>query len=190
MGDDKLAKICADIYAKHQKALDLIFENKPDRSSILAEIIHSWAENKTKEGELEYVSDKSGKTYTRFKTETMSRILPDAQNASSGWKTKNYYFYEIRNNEGSKFFIQFAVSSKDIPSDLRAVCNRINEFSPSRTQKDNWQWRIHFTSKTGNVDEEMSEDKIFKSLDNMYEQVKEFENKLEGYLNRHSAVEN
>lgn len=47
VGDEKLAQICAEIYAKHQKALDLIFENRPDRASDLGDIIKAWATAKT-----------------------------------------------------------------------------------------------------------------------------------------------
>ena len=178
VGDEKLARICAEIYAKHQKALDLIFENKPDRSSELAEIIHAWAAEMTAKGEIEYVPDKSGKTLTRFKTTTMSAILPDAAEAKSGWGTNNYYFYEIRNNDGREFFIQFAVSAKEIPADLRAVCDRINEHFPSRQQKVNWQWRTHFTSHHSKTDEELSEDKIFDQLNKRLEEVRAFEAKV------------
>lgn len=182
VGDKKLAQICAEIYAKHQKALDLIFENKPDRSSELAEIIHDWAEDMTAKGEIEYVPDKSGKTYTRFKTNAMSTILPDAAEAKSGWGTNNYYFYEIRNLDGKEFFIQLAVSSKEIPDNLRDICYRINEYFPSRQQKKNWQWRTHFVSRHSKTDEELSEDKIFEQLNKGFEEVRTFEAKLSAYL--------
>ncbi|MBS7328209.1 MAG: PD-(D/E)XK nuclease family protein [Oxalobacter sp.] len=182
VGDERLARICAEIYAKHQKALDLIFENRPDRSSKLAEIIHTWAVEKRKKGVIEYVPDKSSKTYTRFKTKVMSAIMPDAPEARSGWGTSNHYFYEIRNNNGREFFIQLAVSSKDIPADLRAVCDRINEQFPCRVQKANWQWRTHFTSRHSKTDEELSEEKIFEQLNKQLEDVQAFEVKLQEAL--------
>ena len=53
VGDEKLAQICRQIYTKHQKALDLIFENKPDKASDVAEIFKKWALEKTKKGEIE-----------------------------------------------------------------------------------------------------------------------------------------
>ena len=178
VGDEKLARICAEIYAKHQKALDLIFENRPDRSSQLADIIHEWAEMMSEKGELEYVADKSAKTYTRFKTKTMSMLMPDTDDAISGWGTHNYYFYEIRNLDGKEFFIQLAVSSKNIPADLRAVCERINKYFPSRQQKANWQWRVHFSTKHAKVDEEMSDEKVFEQLAKRFDEVRAFEAKL------------
>lgn len=184
VGDTKLARICAEIYAKHQKALDLIFENKPDRASQLADIMHSWAMMMTEKGELEYVSDKSAKSYTRFKTKTMSELMPDSISSKSGWGTSNYYFYEIRNIDGREFFMQFSVSSRDIPEDLRVVCDRINRVYPSRMQKANWQWRTPFVTKHSKIsdDEELSEEKIYEQLTKHFEEIKHFEAKLSAAL--------
>ena len=182
VGDEKLARICAEIYAKHQKALDLIFENRPDQASKLADILHAWASEMDAKGEIVYVPEKSGKVLTRFKTKTMSLILPDAKEAKSGWGTRNYYFYEIRNNDGKEFFIQFALSSKDIPSDLRAICDQINTLFPSRQQKVNWQWRTCYTTRHCKVDEESSEEKVFEQLNKRFEEIKAFEAKLKNAL--------
>lgn len=183
VGDKRLTQICTEIYAKHQKALDLIFENRPDRALDLAAILRAWATEMTEKGEMEVVIDKCNKTYTRFKTKTMSEILPDADEPTSGWNTNNYYFYEIRNNDGKDISIQLALSSKNISGDLREVCNRINEHFPSRQQKENWQWRIPFTTKHSKVDEELSEEKIYDQLNKKLDDVKAFEEKLKGLLN-------
>ena len=182
VGDERLARICAEIYSKHQKALDLIFENRPDRLSQLKDMIYDWAMMMTEKGELTIVPDKCNKTYTRFKTSLMSEILPDAEEALSGWGTKNHYFYEIRNIDGKEFYIQLALSAKDIPSDLRIVCEKINKYYPSRQQKDNWLWRTPFTTKHSKVDEELSEENIFNQLSKRFEEVKSFEAKLKDHL--------
>ena len=177
VGDERMAQICAEIYAKHQKALDLIFENRPDRAMELAEIFRAWAAEMTAKGEIEFVPNKSVKGYTRFKTKTMSEILPDAPEPKSGWKTNNYYFYEIV-NDVTEFYIQFSVNSDDIPSDLKETCERINEKFPSRIQKTNWRWRTHFTSKHSKVNDELSEDKIFEQLNKHFADAKVFEEKV------------
>jgi hypothetical protein len=63
MGEKELEKLCREIYFKHQKALDLIFEFKPDIyseiSGYLEELILS---------SLEFELDTSSKTYVRFKS--------------------------------------------------------------------------------------------------------------------------
>ncbi len=184
VGDERLARICAEIYTKHQKALDLIYENLPDRASQLADILHDWASMMTEKGELIFVPEKSGKTYTRFKTKTMSELMPDAEDAISGWGTKNYYFYEIRNNDGREFYIQLALNSNNIPSDLRAVCDRINQHYPSRQQRVNWQWRIHYSTRHIKVDEVLSKEKVFEQLSKRFDDVKAFESDLVAALKK------
>lgn len=184
VGDERLAQICAEIYAKHQKALDLIFENKPDRASDVAEIFRQWATEMTEKGELIVMLDKCNKTYTRFKTWGMSELLPDAEEAQSGWKTKNHYFYEINNNGGNHFFIQLSFSSKNIPDSLKDMCERINVYYPSRQQKANWQWRTPFSTKRSKIDDEVSEEKIYEQLNKKLNEIKAFEQKLKAQLDQ------
>lgn len=182
VGDEKLTQICAEIYARHQRALDLIFENKPDRASDIAEIFRHWATEMTEKGELEVMLDKCNKTYTRFKTKVMSELLPDAEEARSGWKTKNHYFYEIYNIGGNEFFIKLVFSSKNIPDNLMDMCKRINVYYPSSQQKENWQWRTSFTTKKSKLKEEISEDKIYEELNKKFDEIKAFEEKLKSHL--------
>ena len=127
MGDERLVQICAEIYAKHKKALDLIFENKPDRALEVSNILKSWAIEKTKNGEIEVVLDKCSKSFIRFKTKIMSEILPDSKEENSGWNTKNHYFYEIRNFDGGAFLLSLALSSKNLSDEEMNICNKINE---------------------------------------------------------------
>lgn len=178
VGDERLAQICAEIYKKHQKAIDLIVENKPDKASGLADLFKQWAQNKTEAGEIEVVLDKCSKKYTRFKTKAMSEILPDADEPLSGWNTTNNYFYDIVNNAGNEFYIQFAISSKNLSDELMEKCIKINELHPSRQQKTNWQWRSHYTTKHIKVDDDYSEEVIIAQLDKALKEIKSFEDKL------------
>jgi hypothetical protein len=178
VGDERLIKICSEIYAKHQKALDLIFENKPDRAFEVAEIFRKWAIEKTEKGEIEVVLDKCTKTYTRFKTKFMSELLPDAKEARSGWNAKNHYFYELKNIGGNEFMIQLVLSSRNISDELLAVCERINTYFPSRQQKVTWLWRTPFSTKKSKIGDEVSEEKIFEQLDKKIDELKAFESEL------------
>ena len=65
----------------------------------MAAILFSWAKEKTESGDIEVVTDKCVKSYTRFKTKGMSALLPDSDSSLSGWGTPNYYFYEITDPE-------------------------------------------------------------------------------------------
>lgn len=125
-----LEKICQEIYARHQRALDLIFEYRPDSVSALTEIFRKWANEKCQQGEIIYNPDNNNKTYTRFTTETMSKILPDAENPTSGWRTKNYYFYEIfLHHSGKTVRMKVMLNSINMPENLKERCNKIFEFA-------------------------------------------------------------
>lgn len=175
VSDKELEIICAKIYAKHKKALDLIYENIPDKASELADIFLSWARDKTQEGEIEVVEEKCIKSYTRFKTSTMSEIMPDSVEADSGWDTKNHYFYEIRNIEGKKYFMQFMLSSKNMTDEQKNICDKISAKYEPKVKKDNWQWRTCYSTDFVTVDEELSEKEIKNNLDSMFAEIKEFE---------------
>ena len=178
VGDERLARVCAEIYTKHKRALDLIYKNKPDRASDVAEYFRNWGIQKTKEGEIEIVLDKCSITYTRFKTTVMSEILPDAPEALSGWKTKNHYFYEIINNGGTEFYIQISFSAKNIPDHLRAICDEINMHYPARKRKENWEYRLPFRTKSSKIDLDTTEARIYELLNIKLEEIKAFENAL------------
>ena len=70
------------------------------------------------------------------------------------------------------------INSKDIPDGLRIMCDRINAAYPSKVQKNNWQWRTHFTTGKIKVDDELNEEKICHQFDNCLNNVKMFEKEL------------
>lgn len=176
--DEELAKICRDIYHKHQKALDLIFENRPDKSSELADLIKSWALEKDKNKTIIFDNEHSGKTYIRFRTAEMDKLIPDSKEKNSGWKTPNHYFFEIKNNDGKEFSIQFVLSSENKTEEQSVVFDKINQLYPSKQQKDNWLWRTHFASKHCKIEDDINEEKILDQLDKQLNEVLEFQQNL------------
>ncbi len=173
-----------DIYRKHRKALDLIHKYKPSNGSDpIADAIHSWAAMKADEEAIDYHPEKSSDATTRFKTAAMSLILPDAPGRISGWEMENFYFYEIRNVKLSsgehELYLQMAVSSKNITDDLRKSCDRINEIYPADQKKENWIYRINYTTKHVFFQEHADEVMIFQQLDEFLEEVNSFEQTLQ-----------
>ena len=108
----------------------------------------------------------------------MSKILPDAPDAESGWGTRNHYFYEIINNAGKAVYMQLALSAKNIPDDLKEICEKINDHFPSKQQMANWQWRCPFITSHVSISEDMPDEDIIKILSVQYAQLQEFEKKL------------
>lgn len=153
-------------------------KHKEGRSAGVAALILSWASLKDSTGEIHLDPDHCGRKYCRFTTDAMSRILPDAPEAGSGWGTRNHYFYEIVNSVGKQIYMQLALSAKNISPKQKETCEVINQHFPSRVQKVDWQWRTPFVSTHIEIPEDMSDDEIINILNAQYEQLQEFEKKL------------
>ena len=125
---------------------------------------------------------KCNRTYTRFTTIAMSEILPDIPDAPSGWNTDNHYFYEIVNRTGNSVYIQLAFSARNADENFMAMCARINEFYPSKIQKDDWQWRTPFKTRAVELSEELSKSEIFSGLDECLQEIQAFEADLKQKL--------
>lgn len=93
---------------------------------------------------------RSTRSYIRFTTPGMSRILPDLPDALSSWGTANHYFYEITNYAGKEIHINFVIDSKNIPDSFRRICDQINNVYPALSTRPmissctKWISRIHF----------------------------------------------
>lgn len=176
--DEELAKICRDIYFKHQKALDLIYENRPDKASGLFEIITKWAAEKESENKIIFCRDFTTKSISRFRTEKMDKLIPESEKPNSGWKSKNHYFYEIQNSEGKEISMKFVLNSDNITTEQKELFERINKICPSKMQKENWQWRTHFSTGRIKDIEEIDEESIKSQLDKLLNECLKFEDDL------------
>ena len=154
-----------------------------DRSAHVAAVNMSFASIKDASGEIHIDSDRCSRKYIRFTTDVMNKILPDAPEAKSGWGTSNHYFYEIVNSAGTSIYMQLALSGKNIPDNLKEICERINKHFPAKMQKVNWQWRCPFITSHVSIPEEMSDEDIIKVLNDQYAQLQEFEKKLVEVMN-------
>ena len=129
-------------YPEYRKELALLKNNKPrGGSDPIADTITAWAEER---GISVY---RTSDAYIRFKTEFMSELLPDAENAVSGWGTGNFYFYEIRNmadKEIHEVWITLTINVKDMPENLKAMADRLNSLYPVKNNKT--QNHSHFST--------------------------------------------
>ena len=185
MGSDEVKELCAAIYQKHKKAIDLIIENRPDTLMLVRDIVFRWAKEKAKENKIIFdrnMPKMNSIRYIRFQTEYMSRLLPDAQDAESAWHTNSYYYYEIVNVNGHELTIQLAVNSDNIPEDLRNASDRIEKHFPSPKRSDNWRYRYPMRTATYPLPDDLSESEIFRLLDLMLKDVFVFEEKLKQKL--------
>lgn len=122
-------------------------------------------------------------TYTRFTTNAMSEILPDLENAPSGWNTANHYFYEVVTRKDRPIFIQFALSAKNANDEFRQICDQINDFYPSKYKdKEDWLWRTPFKTTSFQLTEDVSKADIFIKLDACLDEIIAFEKDLKDKL--------
>ena len=177
VGDERLEQICAEIYSKHRRALDLIYEHKPDRASSLAATIIAWAEQRDAEGAIALDRAKCSKRYTRFTTAAMSKALPDTDEANSSWGTKNHYFYEVVNNGGESFKSHLSLNREGSGPDLIRRFESIIASASSRPKQD-WTFHVPFSTPSYAVSEETPEEEIFKQLDKQLDRLTKFEAKV------------
>lgn len=140
-------------------------------------LIMGWAGVKDETGEIHLNPDCCTKLFTRFTTDVMSRILPDAKDARSGWGTRNHYFYEIVNEDEGKLYLKMALSAENIPEDLKAICEIISEHFPPRRRGKNWKWRVPFSTKRVDVSKSTDEE-VICILNDLYTEAMQFEKQL------------
>lgn len=151
-------------------------ENVDARDHVTA-LIMGWLGVKDETGEIHLNPDCCTKLFTRFTTDVMSRILPDAKDARSGWGTRNHYFYEIVNEDEGKLYLKMALSAENIPEDLKAICEIISEHFPPRRRGKNWKWRVPFSTKRVDVSKSTDEE-VICILNDLYTEAMQFEKQL------------
>ena len=148
-----------------------------DARTHVTALIMNWAGLKDEAGEIHLDPDRCTKLYTRFTTDVMSGILPDAKDAKSGWGTKNHYFYEIANEANGELYLKMALSGENIPDDLKAICEIITEHFPLRVMRKNWKWRVPFSTKRVDVSKSTDEE-VICILNDLYAEIMQFEKQV------------
>ena len=104
--------------------------------------------------------------------------MPDIPGSLSGWNTDNHYFYEVVNRTGKNVYIKFSISSQNATEEFLSKCEWINEFYPSKFEKEEWQWRSPFKTSMVEIDEDISKDSIYNGLDECLKEIRIFETDL------------
>ena len=138
-------------------------------------VAKSWCETRKGYGDIDFNPENSNKWYVRFTTPAMSSILPDSKDKLSPWKTKNFYFYEIRNYRG-KLYIQLSVYCKTSSIEVRSAIE--NLAGVLRFGELPQGYKMFFDStKMINTDEDTPQT-VSEQLDTLFEEIKAFENKV------------
>ncbi len=91
VGGDRIEELCRRIYAQHPRALDLIFEYKPDLMSEVRDMLVGWVGSHKADG---LVLDSDSKSYIRFTLGDLDSLPRSAE----GWtKSKRVLLFEFEN---------------------------------------------------------------------------------------------
>ncbi len=181
VGDTKLIEICNQIYNKHRKALDIIFEYKIDTAQQISEFLKKLCKEKASLDLIKFDPKNSIKTHVRFTTLTMTKIFPNLTEPESVWNDDNLYFYQIENrNNMIKIILTIGVKKGFDKSKLGNCTEVISIIKPKDSSPD-WVWKYLKTWKVLEYNDqnlESVEAEINEKLEQKFEEIFVFEKKL------------
>lgn len=162
--DYQLIDICNKIYAKHKKALDLIYENRTNYKEIVKNIVFEAMNELDACGKVDYTANS-----VRFHTKCMSKYLPCLDDTVSSWGNAYPYLYWI-NICNDKFEVIFELGGKSLPDEtIKLMQPLIDELSPKDTNKIDFKFkrlkRFTFDIDFENVSKEEIKSKFLDSID-------------------------
>jgi hypothetical protein len=118
--DSEIQQLCRSIYDKHRKALDILFEYRPDRATevmgVLVEAI---------EARPELTPDYSGKSYVRF----IPGVLDAIPKVGDGWtRSKRLLLFELDNSSGQAVTLKLTLGPGD--ENVRTALHRAIQARP------------------------------------------------------------
>lgn len=181
--DQKLIEVCNKIYARHKKALDLIFEYRTDGRSQFADSIRSTLLEMATEGIIDFSTENSSGSYFTFHTALMNQCLPALLTPNSSWGTKFVYQYWIclRDNRMSGVF---ELGGWNVPEDtMKTIQEMIDLLKPNDKRKENFKYKRIFRTKWYEIKESdhMQEDiaiGVRRTVEDLLKQEKELLDKL------------
>ncbi len=185
--DEKLIKICSEIYAKHQRALDLIFENVTDKTAKLMEAVRSWAVQKAADGKISFDSEYIAKTLARFSTKDMTGVIKDSTTPTSYWKSNRFYYYGIfitKSDNNLRLHASLVVSLVNMSPDNSATFEKMTQIIKKSPKGGQQTFTVLKTSyQTVDASKALSENEVFDKLDAILAELLEKEKKLIEKLN-------
>ncbi len=140
--DKQLIEKCNEIYNKHKKALDLIFENCKVGESSVSKTIKDTLGELAKEGKIEYEREWDNNVFVSTK---MNEILPDLEEPISSSGAHNIYAYQIYWNENTdkvKLMGAFSIFGQNVSKEKLASMEKM-----ATILKPNKVWNNNFGSK-------------------------------------------
>lgn len=138
--DSELERICRKIYVEYQEALDLIFEVRPDKLSILRDMYIEALKELSLEGKVVFNESFSNKSVIRFQLQELNDIFSElSTEIKGGWGNHQNYAFEIfnRDNQSGRMRISFtSTESSEIKKHVEEKLAMIKVYR----RKENWKW--------------------------------------------------
>lgn len=172
--DQELIEICNKIYHKHQKALDLIFENRTDGINTIGQSIT----NAIRNNKSVISGDLSKKRYTVFYTDRMSSYL-GSMDENSSWGDFYSYRYWISLRRDDKIIGYFELGGYNLTPEVSKKHQKIIDvLKPNDGRRDEYKYkRVYKTKSIAFRDGDEDED-IAKKVDSIIKELMEMENDL------------
>lgn len=151
-----------------------------DRKTIF-DVITKWCEDMQAAGSVEFDAKNSATTLIRFTTARMNGIIPRATQATSGWGTRDYYFYEI-NNKKDGFRMQLAISGKDVPENVQSAFDTVIPAMKAKGKKQGWEWKTLYATSWATYSDANTEALIRHTLDEQLQEIRAMENNLINHI--------
>ncbi|UOG62612.1 PD-(D/E)XK nuclease family protein [Leptospira noguchii] len=189
VGDKNIEEICKNLYKKHSKALDLIFQYRPD---LFLKIKESIISRLKEESEIILDSDNPSKSYIRFTTKKIDQALPKL---GSGWtNSQRILLFEFQNlSDRLNLKLYIGPGDKTLREKLYKILNSEQQkiFLPKKTLAAKWHSVFSYEilkktdyAKIEDIEYELTDKKIENSLKNeFFPKLKEIEDFIVSNLN-------
>ena len=152
--DQKLIEVCNKIYAKHKKALDLIFEHRTDSKDLCFGFITSELERISDEGKILFNEKLGTGGLIIFHTAEMNRYLPPVKDNLSSWGTNYIYQYWVRMRDNKLCGIM-ELGGFNVPDDrMKIMQDMIEILKPSDRRREDFRYKRIFRTKWYDIGED------------------------------------
>ena len=146
--DKDLKELCKNIYFKHKEAFDLIFENKPDLYSEIADFIYNYLKSNEEKYDITVWNDYSN-SYIRFTPNKLVELYGN-MGSEEWYRNKNLVAIEIQNYKDSDLAAKVIIGpSKNEFAEVRQklLNAAINKKWKMQGQKLTDKWKTIKTNK-------------------------------------------
>lgn len=176
--DEKLIEICNKIYAKHKKALDLIFEHRIDGRTRLVDIVKTVLETLSQENDI-ITGPSSNASFLAFHTNAMNECLPPLKEANSSWGSEYVYTYWLAVQEERMCGI-FEIGGWNVPEDEMQIMQRMIDIEkPNDKRRNTFRYKRLFRTGWHLIEESDSfEEAVADCTRNVVDKLLRKESKL------------